>query len=210
MSTMTLPSVKLNLDEVYPGCLAVVIVARSGGGKDTMARSLREDIPDKVVQIPSCTTRNERDDDKGKYRYMTDNEFEDHKKRGLFAWTACPYGTAQYGTLMEDLKKHLKPGQLAIIDVELNSAFEVHKQIGHAAYIIYLDVPEEQLLGRLQKRDAALPAEHCQTRINGDKDWPQKIKDSNVFVHIVDNSDGRFEIAKAEIIEALSRPPKYK
>lgn len=80
----------------------LTISGPSCAGKDTTANFLF-DIISGIDFLPSQTTRAPRTGDRG-YVHVTDEEFEDMKKEGLFAWSVGPFGN-KYGTLISDLEK---------------------------------------------------------------------------------------------------------
>jgi len=131
----------------------VVLSAPSGGGKTTIARTLRERYPDQFGFSVSATTRKPRAGEKDgvDYRFWKPNQFLDGVNQGLFLEHAR-YGGELYGTLRSDVAKTLESGRHVLLDIEVNGAAQVRKVDANALTIFILPSDPRVLVQRLVGR----------------------------------------------------------
>lgn len=84
----------------------LAIVGKTASGKDTIKKEL---VKLGMKSVVTTTTRPMRDGEiqDVSYHFITDEQFENHKKSSLFAETTSyetVHGTWHYGTLLKDLK----------------------------------------------------------------------------------------------------------
>lgn len=98
-----------------------VISAPSGAGKTTLCTALRQ-TPDFVYSV-SCTTRTPRpgEIEDEAYHFMTLEEFRGHIAAGDFLEHAEVHGNF-YGTLRENVLRHLREGIDVLIDIDTHGA----------------------------------------------------------------------------------------
>src|SRR3954465_5305016 len=132
--------------------MLLIISGPSGVGKTTITRGVERAIGDSVFSV-SATTRAKTDADvEGvDYHFVSDEEFERMKSAGEFLETAGIYGK-KYGTPKAWGVEQLKRGRLVILEIDVQGAIQVKKQMPEAFSIFVLPPGEEALLQRLRDR----------------------------------------------------------
>lgn len=137
-----------------------VLSAASGTGKSTLLNALRP-TADFVYSV-SCTTRAPRpgETDGVHYHFISRDEFERRIEAGDFLEYAFVHGN-YYGTLRENVVKHLQVGTDVLLEIDVQGAVTVR---GHGGIIaeslvdIFLMPPSfEMLKKRLLKRGTEDP-----------------------------------------------------
>lgn len=132
--------------------MVLIISGPSGVGKTTLTRGVERTIADSVFSV-SATTRPKTDADvEGvDYHFVTDEEFERMRGEDAFLETAGVYGK-KYGTPKAWVVEQLKRGRVVILEIDVQGAISVKKQVPDA-YAIFVEPPsEETLLERLRSR----------------------------------------------------------
>lgn len=132
--------------------MLLIISGPSGVGKTTITRGVERSIPDAVFSV-SATTRPRTDVDvEGvDYHFVADDEFERMKAAGEFLETAGIYGK-KYGTPRLWVDEQLRRGRLVILEIDVQGAVNVKRQIPDAWALFVLPPGEETLLQRLRSR----------------------------------------------------------
>ncbi|MCC6675716.1 MAG: guanylate kinase [Phycisphaerales bacterium] len=132
--------------------MLLIISGPSGVGKTTITRGVERSIPDAVFSV-SATTRPRTDVDvEGvDYHFVTDEEFERMRAAGEFLETAGIYGK-KYGTPKLWVEEQLRRGRLVILEIDVQGAVNVKRQIPEAYALFVLPPGEETLLERLRAR----------------------------------------------------------
>lgn len=132
--------------------LILIISGPSGVGKTTITRGVERSIADSVFSV-SCTTRAKTDADvEGvDYHFVTDEHFEKMKAAGEFLETAGVYGK-KYGTPKAWVVEQVKRGRLVILEIDVQGAIQVKRQLPQAFAVFILPPTEEALLERLRER----------------------------------------------------------
>lgn len=133
-----------------------VISAPSGAGKTTLCTALRQ-TPDFVYSV-SCTTRTPRQGEiqDEAYHFMSMETFRQHIAAGDFLEHAEVHGNF-YGTLRENVLRHLRDGIDVLIDIDTRGA-EIIRQnadpdIREAIADVFILPPDlEELRRRLIRR----------------------------------------------------------
>ncbi len=127
----------------------IVITGPSGSGKSELIQYIENTNP-LFEEASGITTRNRRENEKGKMNFITLEEFEEYiNNRNLIEYTI--FNGNYYGVSKDELKK-LNDKQI-IFNVGYSSAKEI-KQIDIETLMIYLLPPnKEELLRRLGSRD---------------------------------------------------------
>lgn len=158
--------------------LLLIISGPSGAGKTTITRGVERRIADSVFSVSYTTRAKTPADTEGvDYHFTTDEQFNAMKSRGEFLETAGVYGK-QYGTPKAPVLEQLRRGRLMILEIDVQGAITVKRQIPDAFAIFVLPPSEEVLLQRLrdrkredeaqiQKRFAAAKAEIDAARNSG-------------------------------------------
>jgi len=140
----------------------VVVSAPSGTGKTTLCREVAR--RDRLVKYSvSCTTRRRR---KGEvngtdYRFLTVPLFKRWVEEEKFAEWAV-YQKSYYGTLRGELQALLNDGFDVIADLETQGAERLMQLYPHGVFIYVLPPSREELIRRLERRNADSKKEAAQ------------------------------------------------
>lgn len=132
--------------------LLLIISGPSGVGKTTITRGVERSIPDAVFSV-SWTTRapTPADVEGVDYHFVADPEFETKKAAGGFLETAGVYGK-KYGTPRDWVVEQLKRGRVVILEIDVQGAIQVKKQMPQGFALFVLPPTEDELLKRLRER----------------------------------------------------------
>jgi guanylate kinase len=132
--------------------MLLVISGPSGVGKTTITRAVERSIPDAVFSV-SATTRPKTDADAEgvDYHFVTDAEFERMRAAGEFLEAAGIYGK-KYGTPRAWVEEQLRRGRLVILEIDVQGAANVKRQVPTAYGLFVLPPGEDTLLQRLRDR----------------------------------------------------------
>lgn len=129
-----------------------VVSGPSGAGKGTLLSRVIKRIPDAWVSV-SATTRKPRPGEvDGIHYYFLD---VDHFKRlvsenGFLEWAKVHDN--YYGTLKENVLKHMAAGEQVILEIDVQGAFQIRKEIPEA-HLVFIEPPSlEELESRLRGR----------------------------------------------------------
>lgn len=133
-----------------------VLSAPSGAGKTTLCNALRQK-PDFVYSV-SCTTRSPRPSElDGKdYHFLSQSDFDAKVRNNEFLEHASVHG-ASYGTLRQNVMRHLETGTDVLLDIDVQGA-AMMRQNADASLLrdivdVFLMPPSlEELRRRLLKR----------------------------------------------------------
>jgi len=161
-----------------------VISAPSGAGKTTIIRELFRVNP-KLKFSVSATTRAKRqgETDGRDYYFLSDDEFNNKLKSGDFIeWETVH--SKRYGTLKSEIEKYINGNEHLVFDVDVKGALSI-KKLYPDAVMVFIDVPVEQLLKRLMKRNTE-SVEQIKKRSDRIE---MEIKQKENFDYVVDNCD---------------------
>ncbi len=127
----------------------VVISGFSGSGKGTMMKELVSNYEGYALSI-SATTRKPREgeEDGREYFFKTEEEFKKMISEDAFLEHACYVGN-YYGTPKAYVKKMLNEGKNVLLEIEIQGALNIKKQMPDAALIFILPPSAEELKRRL-------------------------------------------------------------
>jgi guanylate kinase len=132
--------------------MLLIISGPSGVGKTTLTRGVERSIADSVFSVSATTRARTGADVEGvDYHFVSDADFEKMKANGEFLETAGIYGK-KYGTPKAWVVEQLKRGRLVILEIDVQGAIQVKKQIPDAFSIFVLPPSEDALLQRLRDR----------------------------------------------------------
>ncbi|MCI6499173.1 guanylate kinase [Lachnospiraceae bacterium HCP1S3_C3] len=127
----------------------VVISGFSGSGKGTMMKELVSNYEGYALSI-SATTRKPREgeEDGREYFFKTEEEFKKMISEDAFLEHACYVGN-YYGTPKAYVEKMLNEGKNVLLEIEIQGALNIKKQMPDAALIFILPPSAEELKRRL-------------------------------------------------------------
>jgi guanylate kinase len=162
-----------------------VLVAPSGAGKTTMARSLVEG-PGPFTFSVSATTRAARpgEIDGDDYHFVTEAEFLDMVERGDLAEWARVHDR-YYGTLLRTLEDARRRGEQVVLDIDVQGAFQILERVPDALLIFILPPSGTTLMRRLLGRGTEDPAE-IRRRMDTAR---EELAAARRFSHFVVNDD---------------------
>lgn len=130
-----------------------IISAASGTGKTSLVKALINHVPDIRSSI-SHTTRVSRDteSDGQDYHFVTETEFKEMRKKGLFLEYAKVFGS-YYGTSSAWVRETLGRGVDVILEIDWQGARQVRTQCIDTISIFIVPPSEETLVQRLYARD---------------------------------------------------------
>jgi guanylate kinase len=129
-----------------------VIPGPSGVGKGTLIRTLLERVPELELAV-SATTRAPRPGEEHgvDYHFLTDAEFDRRVLEGDFVEHAS-YSGRRYGTLKSELRKRQDSDASVVLEIEVQGARQVAREMPEAIRIFIAPPSEETLRLRLVGR----------------------------------------------------------
>jgi guanylate kinase len=132
--------------------MLLIISGPSGVGKTTITRAIERSIPGAVFSVSATTRVKAPSDVEGvDYHFVSDEEFERMKAAGDFIETAGVYGK-KYGTPRTPVMEQMRRGRLMILEIDVQGAIQIKRQIPLAFGILILPPDEATLLHRLRDR----------------------------------------------------------
>ncbi len=182
--------------------MLLIISGPSGVGKTTITRGVERSIADSAFSV-SATTRAKTDADVDgvDYHFVGDGEFERMKAAGEFLESAGIYGK-KYGTPKAWVVEQLKRGRLVILEIDVQGAIQVKKQIPEAFSLFVLPPSEDALLERLHSRKREDEAA-IQKRFNAAKQEIAMARSCGVYDQFITN--GTVEQAIGEAVAVVKR-----
>lgn len=132
--------------------IVYIISAPSGSGKSTLTNEILKLVPNLVFSI-SYTTRAPRGSEQNgkQYHFVTVEEFERMLRNGEFLEHANVHGNC-YGTSRGFLREAGKSGQDLLLDIDVQGAAQVKKNLTDAISIFVLPPDRKTLEWRLRNR----------------------------------------------------------
>lgn len=132
--------------------MLLIISGPSGVGKTTITRAVERAFGDAVFSVSATTRAPTPADVEGvDYHFVSETEFERMLRAGEFLEHAGLYGK-RYGTPRAWVDEQLRRGRLVILEIDVQGAMSVKRQISEAFSIFVLPPSEEELLARLRSR----------------------------------------------------------
>lgn len=184
--------------------MLLIISGPSGAGKTTITRGVERTIPDAVFSV-SATTREKTnlDVDGVDYHFVSDEEFERMKAADEFLETAGVYGR-KYGTPRKWVDTQLERGRLVILEIDVEGAISVKRQIPDAYSIFILPPSDEELLRRLRERKRE-DENGIQKRFGKAREEMARARSCGVYDVFITNRDLDAAIAQAIEMVRLER-----
>ncbi len=121
-------------------------------GKTTITRAVERSIPGAVFSVSATTRPRTAADVEGvDYHFVTEAEFDDLVSKGAFLEWASVFGK-RYGTLRAWVDEQLARGRLVILEIDVQGATNVKKEMPGAFAMFVLPPDEQTLLERLRNR----------------------------------------------------------
>ena len=129
----------------------LIISGPSGVGKTKISRAVAETL-DAFLSV-SVTTRPSADiEAKGlDYKFVDPAKFDEMRQKGKFLEWSEIFGFS-YGTLRQPVEHALADGKLVILEIDVEGAAEVKRQMPECRAIFILPPSEDTLLDRLRRR----------------------------------------------------------
>ena len=148
--------------------MLVILSGVAGAGKDTIRKELTKRM-DKVITLPSYTSRPMRKDDvEGEtYYFVTKLEFEEMLSNGEF-YEYDVHHNHYYGTSKKILNEKIASGNVIVKDIDVNGTESLKELLKNDVKVvsIFLRVPKKELKRRLEEREDKLPPDEIKLRLN--------------------------------------------
>ncbi len=163
----------------------IVFAAPSGAGKSSLIKEIISNNENIELSV-SATTRSPREGEThGKdYFFITDNEFNDLKKKDAFIESADVHGH-QYGTLKAFVEEKLENNISIVLDIDVQGFIQISNSIKEVISIFIIPPSLDELKKRLILR--GLDADDVIKRRM--ENAIKELKHAKYFDHIVLNDD---------------------
>ena len=163
----------------------IVFAAPSGAGKSSLIKEIISNNENIELSV-SATTRSPREGEThGKdYFFITDNEFNDLKKKDAFIESADVHGH-QYGTLKAFVEEKLENNISVVLDIDVQGFIQISDSIKEVISIFIIPPSLDELKKRLILR--GLDADDVINRRM--ENAIKELKHAKYFDHIVLNDD---------------------
>jgi guanylate kinase len=179
----------------------ILVVSPAGGGKSTLLKYLREQMPEVVFPI-SCTTRPMRpgEVEGAVYHFISDEEFQRRAANEEFLEWVYTDGK-RYGTLKSQIMSALEQGKTVVREIDIKGFYKIQAIIPKEVLrAIYIDAGTwEDLEKRILARAPIEQTELASRRARFEEEAPFKAHADVV----VANPDGGLEQAKQDFIAAV-------
>ena len=172
------------LNDIRKGEL-IVFAAPSGAGKSSLIKEIISNNENIELSV-SATTRSPREGEThGKdYFFITDNEFNDLKKKDAFIESADVHGH-QYGTLKAFVEEKLENNISVVLDIDVQGFIQISNSIKEVISIFIIPPSLDELKKRLILR--GLDADDVINRRM--ENAKKELKHAKYFDYIVLNDD---------------------
>jgi guanylate kinase len=179
--------------------MVLIISGPSGAGKTTITRGVERTVQGAVFSVSWTTRPRAAADVEGvDYHFVDDAAFEAMRAGGGFLESAGVYGK-KYGTPKEWVFEHLKRGRLVILEIDVQGAIAVKKQVPGAFALFILPPSEEVLLERLRSRKRE-DESVIQKRFSQAQAEIAAARACGVYDHFIVNQDLDEAIAQAVVL----------
>jgi guanylate kinase len=188
--------------------LLIVVSAPSGTGKTTLCRMLLKEFENMEFSVSYTTRPPRKGEVNGKdYFFVSREEFERMVEEGDFLEWANVYGNL-YGTSKSQVLKALEEGKDILLDIDVQGALQVKKNLPEAVLIFIMPPSFEELEKRLRSRGTD-SEEVIEKRLNVAK---EEIKKAPFYDYIVVNDvlDVAFNKLKAIITAEKCKTERLK
>lgn len=189
---------KLYQREIQP--LLIVISGPSGVGKDTIARALIDERPDKFYFVVTATTRPPREGEvQGHdYYFVSNDEFARMIEENELLEYAVVYNDYK-GIPKQHIREALASGKDVIMRVDVQGAATIRKLIPNSIHVFLTTESEAELVARLTERKSET-AEGLSLRIAAARQEMKRLKE---FDYWVVNREGKQSEAVGHILSII-------
>lgn len=162
----------------------IVVSAPSGCGKTTIVKEILKNHPEFYFSVSATTRAKRNNETDGKdYYFITKEEFLKHIENDtLIEWQKI-YDD-YYGTLVSEVDKSFAHGKSVVFDIDVLGALSIKKKYPEDSILIFIDVPNMDILKeRLKNRQTESP-ETLKKRIDR---FEMEMKQKTLFDYIVIN-----------------------
>ena len=120
----------------------IILTAPSGAGKTSIAQFLLKQLPNLSFSV-SATTRAPRgtEQDGVEYHFISLAKFEGLIYQNEFLEHEMVYEGVYYGTLKSELDRIWSQGKIPVLDIDVQGALRVQKQLGDKSFSIFIKLP---------------------------------------------------------------------
>lgn len=168
--------------------MLVILSGVSGAGKDTIKKELIKRM-DKVISLPSFTSREPREDEEEGIQYHFISKEEFIKKIGQEEFYEYDiHHNNYYGTSRKLMNEKIKSGKIIVKDIEVNGTENLIKLLANETKVvpIFLKVDREELKRRLINRGDHLTEEEMELRLGRLEYEESKI---GLYDYVIKNDD---------------------
>ncbi|HEX2508556.1 MAG TPA: guanylate kinase [Miltoncostaeaceae bacterium] len=176
----------------------IIVSGPSGAGKGTLIERILPRFPNVEVAV-SATTRRRRpgEADGVDYHFLSAEEFERRVAEGAFL-EHVEYAGNRYGTLRSEIERILAAGSSPLVEIELEGARAVRRDVPEAASI-FIAPPSLAELGRRLERRATDSEGEIAARLATSR---LELEAMGEFDHVIVNDD--VEAAAQELAATLA------
>jgi guanylate kinase len=153
---ITFPCSQLfHVTDSLPLANLLILSGPSGVGKSTVLRRVLARYPRHLRLSVSATTRPTRpgEQDGVDYHFLTNEEFFRRRRTGEFLESCEVFGRGHwYGTLLDEVSTSRNAGKWVVLDIDVDGAEKVRRQIPDAVSIFLRPSSEQELERRLRAR----------------------------------------------------------
>ncbi|MDP2209862.1 MAG: guanylate kinase [Bacteroidota bacterium] len=175
----------------------IVVSAPSGCGKTTIVKEILKSHPEFHFSVSATTRAKRNNETDGKdYYFITKEEFQKHIENDtLIEWQKI-YDD-YYGTLVSEVDKSFACGKSVVFDIDVLGALSIKKKYPEDSMLIFIDVPDMDILNeRLKNRKTESP-ETLKKRIDRVE---MEMKQKTLFDYIVINDQLQQAVDEVEKI----------
>jgi guanylate kinase len=160
-----------------------ILAGPSGAGKGTLRARALSDIGGLTYSI-SCTTRPPRGGEREgeDYRFLSEEDFEERVKRGLFLEHALVHGN-RYGTLRGDVEREMAEGNDVLLEIDVQGA-ECVRRLVPDCVMLFIAPPSLAVLEERLRRRGTDSEETIALRLeNAEKEMARAAEYDRVIVN---------------------------
>lgn len=144
----------------------VIFSAPSGAGKTTIVHHLLKHIKELEFSVSACSRSPRHNEVDGKDYYFIGVEgFKQKIEEGAFIEWEEVYKDNYYGTLISELERIWKNGNVVIFDVDVIGGLNLKKKLGKHALAVFVQPPDVETLEKRLRHRSTETEEKIQQRL---------------------------------------------